>query len=227
LADSLATLYRYAARPFSKQLLIMGGLRVGTLHDFRRIEHQQGIADPQEGKKNISHTARHLEHKNGRWTGAPADLEAFEGLGMKPKFQIGPNATVTMTNSTFVQTFDHPDCFVLCMSERRSKETMEQFGGADSCVEIVNIPAFFDLLTATLNSLEGVAFQGVHRVTYKTRSEQWRKRDQAANPALIKEPSFAPQCEARAVWMPRRGGRIEPLVLGDYRLGRYCREVSV
>lgn len=51
-------MYRYSLQKFNSSLLNMGEIRIGTLHDFRRTEHTQGIADPKEGKKKISHNIR-------------------------------------------------------------------------------------------------------------------------------------------------------------------------
>ena len=60
---------------------------------------------------------------------------------------------------SFEQSFDMPDCFVLCTSKICSKEAMSQFEGADSCVEIVEIESFYRVLTETLNYIIPVIFQ--------------------------------------------------------------------
>jgi len=48
-------MYRYSNSKFSNILTVLGGIRVGTLHDFRNSEHKKGIADPLEGKKTVVH----------------------------------------------------------------------------------------------------------------------------------------------------------------------------
>jgi hypothetical protein len=218
-------MYRYSQLRYSKSLLTMGILRIGTLHDFRRIEHAKGIADPQEGKKEVSHHIRNLfvPTRDDPALQKNKDFQALAAFGVIKMSAEAANLTVE--NVTFSRAFDHPDCFVLCTSARLSRSTMAQFEGADSCVEIVDTVSFYQTLTNAINALSPVVLRGVFKVQYRDRQESWNGQDWGAHPALIKEKQFTDQHEIRALWQPRHGQHIEPLITGDYRLGRFCREV--
>jgi hypothetical protein len=146
-------------------------------------------------------------------------LEAFRAIKMTN------SRNITVRNVRVSQSFDHPNCFVLCSSRTLSRSTMGEFQGADSCVEIVDIRNFYQCLTEALNSLTQVIFRGIHPVAYKDRQESWNGIDWGHHPALMKEPRFAKQAEIRALWEPQYGQPIQPIVTGDCRLTRYCREV--
>jgi hypothetical protein len=108
-----------------------------------------------------------------------------------------------------------------------SKETMSQFEGADSCAEVVEIESFYRVLTDTLNSLAPVIFRGIHEVIYQNREEYWNGQNWGRHPAMIKETKFKKQGELRAIWEPQSNQLISPVILGNYRLGAFCRNVSI
>lgn len=212
--------FRYSPARYNYLLLKMGIIRVGTLHDFRRSEHRRGIADPQEGKKRVSKHVDHLDVFGADDPNAKM-LEHFRAI------KLGSDARVTLTNVQLAQTFDHPDCFILCTSTKRSASTMAEFDGADSCVEITNLQFFYEQLTLALNIHVPIVFRGLFKVSYQLREEHWNGQNWGAHPALIKEPVFRNQHEIRAVWTPRFKEHIEPLVVGNYRLTQACQEVHV
>ena len=216
----MTSTYRYSEKRFNHLLLNMGIVRVGTLLDFRRAEHRKGIADPQEGQKKVNKDIDRLfvsgaEDPNARM------LEAFRAI------KLGPGSGVSLENVRLSKSFDHPDCFVFCSSAKRSRAVMEEFESADSCVEVFDAPLFYRELTRALKSHTPVVFRGLFPVTYQPREEAWNGRDWGHHPALIKEPIFSQQFEVRAVWTPRFGQAISPLVVGDYRLTAACREANV
>ena len=203
----------------------MGRIRVGTLHDFRRSEHKEGLADSQEGKKAVAH---HIEDLRIPYANAPKIGETRDSRALKQfgSLQI-ENMDVALSNVTFSQTFDQPDCFVLCSSENCSRETMEEFEGADSCVEIVDVAEFYNLLTAALNDFISVIFRGVHKVIYQDRQETWNGRDWGHNPALKKDPKYKRQQELRAIWQPGTNQPIKPVILTSNRIGKLCRSIRI
>lgn len=209
-------MYKFSQERYCKALLNMGVVRIGTLHDFRRDEHKQGIADRLEGTKEVSHSFENYT------VGAAGDprAEPLQQFGVRVENCIGSTFNVT-------RVFESPDCFIFCMAENCSNETMRQFEGVDACVRIDNVRGFISLLTQALASHRPVAFKGIHRVTYQPRSEPWNGRNWGAHPALIKDPGFEKQSELRAIWKSLDGKPLQPIVLGDYRLGRFCSEVKV
>ena len=141
----------------------MGGIRIGTLHDFRKAEHKSGIADPQEGKKNvIHHIDKAIVNNTDDLHGRAAKEFNIVNLGKG-------NASVSFTDCTFSKSFDEPDCFILCFSSEKSKKVMAEFEGADSCIEITNPDIFLQQLTDTLNLFTPVIFRGVHKVIYQNK----------------------------------------------------------
>jgi hypothetical protein len=46
-------LFKYLPRQYADALLVTGAIKVGTLFDFRKMEHARGVADPSEGTKTI------------------------------------------------------------------------------------------------------------------------------------------------------------------------------
>lgn len=207
--------------------LNMGTLRVTTLHDCRRQELGEGIADPEEGKKIVEHFissydpgSDDLESEESR-----KHRQALETLGIMkiPGGAKGPSFKDVMVS----RGFDTPNLYMLCMSAVASKDVMSEFEGADSCYEIDNIIEFLQCLTTTLNSHTPVIFHGMQQVEYSRRDQVWNERDWGANPAFLKDPKYADQQEVRAFWIPLNGEVIQPLNLVNYRLGRYCTPVKI
>jgi len=217
------SMYRYSQKRYSKLLLTLGCIRIGTLHDFRRLEHKRGIADPQEGKKEVFHHIDHLfvADSNDPPLHESKDMRALEQFRA---VKMENSRDITFKNLTVARKFDHEDCFILCSSRTLSKRTMAQFEGADSCVQITDTSRFYQLLTNVLNSITPVIFRGAHDVIYQDRKEPWNGLDWGHHPALIKETKFREQEEIREIWQPRFGGAIQPVVTGHYRLGALCTE---
>jgi len=212
-------MFRYQPRKYSKQLLNMGIVKIGTLHDFRRNEHRKGIGDSNEGKKDVLWEIKNV------FVNKSSDPNAKKlrswGMAIEDGAQVVINGLITK------RSIDHPDCFVFCFSEKRSQLVMKEFEGADACLEIIDLKHFFESLTEILNDFTPVVFQGHFPVKYQSRIEPWNHRDWGNSPALIKEPRFAGQYEHRAIWMPASVSDIQPLIVGDHRLTSFCREVSV
>ena len=221
-------MFRYSTARFNSVLMTLGVIRIGTLHDFRRIEHRTGIRDPKEGKKNITHyiDSLFISDLNDPTYRKSIDFRALETFSAI-RIDKAKARNVTIKNIGLSRPFDHPDCFILCTSRFCSKETMRQFEGAESCLEIVGIEDFYRALTETLNSITHVIFRGIHKVKYQSREEVWNGRDWGAHPALINDPAFEAQGELRAIWQPTARTPIGPIITGNYKLGDFCRIVSL
>ncbi len=212
-------MYRYSASRYTQSLLKLGCIRVGTLHDFRRLEHSRGIADPQEGKKLVTHwiedfsAGRRLE----------IDSKAITEFGVAS----GDLSKFTMTGCHIARSFDESDVYILCFSSRCSSETMAQFEGTDSCLEILDTSKFLNRLTETISLISPVVFQGCYEVVYGERRHPWNGEDWGQHPSLLKETEFSKQYEFRAIWKSEANGPIEPLILCDYQSTQYCSEVAL
>ena len=220
-------MYRYSSQKYNASLLSLGIIRVGTLYDFRLTEHKKGIANSQEGKKEVSHHIEKLFVTNPNDPNIKDDID-FRSLEQFNAVRFSGNANNnSFHNITVAKSFNVPDCFILCTSKTCSTSTMNQFEGADSCVEIFDIKSFYRLLTDILNSVTPVIFQGIREVIYQNRDEHWNGQDWGCHPALIKETNFKKQCEIRAIWQPICKQPIVPVIIGDFRLGAFCRNISI
>lgn len=213
----MPSVFRYSGQKYNESLLALGNIRVGTLHDFRRTEHKQGIVDVNEGKKRVSHHVPYLTEKDAESIHSKA-LSEFRAV------DIQGATNVVIENLLMTQEFNHPDCFVHCTSFEYSSEVLKQFEGADSCVEISDVTGFYKRLTETLNAILPVHNFTLSHVKYMSRNEDWNGKNWGWHPALIKEPEFIKQVELRAIWYPKFTGNIAPMVINDTGLIKFCRK---
>lgn len=214
-------LYRYAAREHNDTLLTMGVLRVGTLHDFRKTEHKQGVADPQEGRKSIHHFVKEAQiaDSNEMATSTIKDVRAVHLFGVI-EFEDCTNVSIEKCHMT--KGFNAPDCYIVCFSRYLSDRTMSEIEGYNSCVEITDNGAFLRAVTDALNTVDRVKFVGLYPVAYQLRAEEWNGKNWSTHPALIKEPEYAAQGESRAIWMPTYRQAIVPTKIMSTKLAGLC-----
>ena len=209
--------YKYAQQIYSDTLFALGNIRIGTLHDFRNSEHVKGVSDAHEGKKTVSHKitkATDSDKESIHW-------RAVEEFGL---FSVKGSKNITIIGGTFVRNYNVPNCYIHCTASDYSSSVLDQFAGADSCVEIVDLNSFYRRLTETLNTIEPMDFQGVFKVKYTKRDQIWNGVDWGDHPALIKDPDFKKQVELRAIWSPRHSGSISPIVVNDVGLINFMRK---
>ncbi|MFH7042048.1 hypothetical protein ABT392_06970 [Paucibacter sp. JuS9] len=210
-------LFKYGEAKWCDKLAQVGGLRVGTLHDFRRDEHKRGIADPSEGTKSV-----HYGVDAQVFTGGTEQAKAFgEAFG----FKFGPGVQLSIKGCAFNRQVDSEDFFIYCLASRFSGAVLREFEGADACVRITHVRRFCDAITHALESRVAVEFIGAHRVIYTPRHETWNGVDLGKHPALVKEPSFAPQCEVRALWRPTGGAPICAEVFESSDAHQFCERI--
>ncbi len=209
--------FKYAESKFNHSLLTEGGIRVGTLYDFRNTEHKDGIADAFEGKKLITHYAESASSND-------VDSIHTRALSAYGAVKYGPNVEIVMQGATFIREINHPDMYVYCVSSVYSKKTASQFPDADSCVEIHDQNCFYNHITEALNKITPVDFLGFQRVRYMDRNQSWNgfDWDESINPALIKEFEFSDQFEVRACWLPKEQGSIKPEIFKCPEISKYC-----
>lgn len=219
-------MYKYAEKRFTESLLNEGKIRIGTLHDFRRIELGRGISDPKEGVKTVHHKIENFHYKGAdrQQESNSIDAQSLAAFGV---FNVSGNVDVEFTGCYQRKTISVPDCFILCTSESLSKSTMKEFEGTDSCLKISNKLNFYKYITQSLNAIVPVTFEGEHTVVYKSREENWNGRDWGGNPALTKEPEFSKQYEYRAIWVPLNRQPIEPVIIANKKLRPHLKEMFI
>ncbi len=214
--NEMQNAYRYAPQKYNDSLLGLGNIRIGTLHDYRNTEHVKGVSDAHEGKKTVKHKltiATDKDKDSKQW-------KAVEAFGF---FSFEGSKNITIRGGTFIREYNEPNCYIHCTSIDYSSTVLDQFAGADSCVEIVDLFSFYMRLTETLSSIEPIDFQGVYKVKYTKRDQIWNGVDWGEHPALIKDPDFKKQVELRAIWAPRHSGSIRPIVVNDVGLINFVR----
>lgn len=216
----MPTAFRYSDKKYNDALMALGNIRIGTLHDFRKTEHKKGISDVNEGRKKVSHYIPHVTEKD-------VGSIHWEALSKFGAIQIEGGENINIIDASLAQEFNHPDCFVHCTSADYSSQVLQQFEGADSCVEIIDLIGFYRRLTETLNSIMPVRFLNICKVAYMQRHEKWNGKDWGVHPALIKEPEFKRQVEIRAIWLPKFSGPLAPVVINDIGLMKYCRAKAI
>lgn len=212
-------LYKYSNSYYARGLAQIGLYRIGTLGDFRKLEHLEGISDTEEGVKFVNVDIENEVFKTG--------AEVPKNLASLGLIRCDDSSTnITLTNIHTTHTLIAPDAYIWCASTEKSAEVMSQFGGANTCVEIHDVPRFITVLNQIMLTMD-VIFLGVFEVQYRNRSENWKRDSLGLHPALIKSLDFQLQKEVRAIWVPRHSDPIEPTHGRCDGLANYCRVVAV
>lgn len=216
-------LYRYSSNRNNNALNVLGNIRIGTLHDFRRDEHKRGIADAWEGRKIVHHHIDNLLEGPNSARNQQA-MSAFNVIR-----HADPSRPGNMVNIGVGIEFNEPDCYVHCTSYRLSKEVMQEFDGTESCLEIANPRGFYDRLTESMGKLVSIHEESfkLEAVRYQPRIEQYNFRDWGDDAAYIKDEEFKGQFEIRATWLPKsRSEILKPVILNDVGLVQYCKIIE-
>jgi hypothetical protein len=217
-------MYKYLKKEHAELLLIYGYLRVGTLYDFRKIEHKPGIADPKEGKKTVTHHIKNLNINSKNW-----EIKSTT-LNYRSLKQFGMNAdkgvNLEFHNTTLITEFDTPDKFIFCASRKYIANAKKKLEGYDSCLEIIDPLNFFKCISVELNKIKPIRFNGLHEVTYKDRSEKWNGENFGIEPELIKENVYKGQSEIRGVWEVDGNLNIHPEFIISQDIKTYVKELK-
>lgn len=189
------------------------------------MEHADGIADPEEGKKTVKHAVGNITLGKSQYSPKEwLDAKAVEDFGI---FKFPNGAHGTFSDLTMYKDFEAPDMYILCSSTNCSRETMKQFGRADSCLAINDIPNFFQTLTKVLSFITPVRFRGIYYADYSDRELNWNGKDWGTDAALRKAKRFSLQHEVRAVWQPLVNKEIKPVITGHQHLTQFVEKIDV
>lgn len=217
-----ARLFKYMKREHADRLVNEGSTRIGTLHDFRDEEsHGVGVGDAGEGKKLLS------IHPEPQSVSAGSPLaKHLEAMGA---MKLGPGVTVHLGDGcAFAGNHDHHDVYVWCCSTDLSAKAMADLGSANTCVEIFDVPSFFQALDAAVRSRYEVQTLGPASVVYGSRHEEWNGVDMGTHPVFLKEARFAVQAEVRIAWSPSTpADKLGWFIVEHSDAGRFCRIVEM
>ena len=188
--DPTRPLFKYTKREFADLMMRQGKFRIGTLHDFRRVEkHGVAISDPYEG---ISNVIEHVEHADSRDIQKNPFVASF--------FGGSSDAQIEIHDCTFIWAEDSPDYFVYCTTRTPTAEGLQEFGN-NACVRIEDPLEFARLLTEKMQQ-KGLATRGfIGACAYGDRSRPWHEAVQLPS-AFVKDAEFEYQAEVRFVWEP-------------------------
>lgn len=213
-------LYKYMKRRYAQDMIERGSLLIGTLHGYRNVELGPGIADVEEGKKDLVHQVDYLRLEAGS-----KEAQDLARLGL---VEIADGNTAIFWNARFTTLIDHHDAYVWCCSRSKSPDAMNSLHGADTCVEIFDVPNFFRALAAAMSARTDFPSVGPLSVTYGERAESWDLRDPGKHPVFMKGSEFEAQQEVRIAWIPATAPKM-PLArmpIEQSEVFRYCRIVG-
>lgn len=146
-------------------------------------------------------------------------LKSFQGI------EIG--GTGAIKSIEMRKHFDDQDRYILCSSKYCSEKTMKEFEDADSCIEIVNVGLFYEIITNALiqKTKINLKFEGIFEIKYQDREEKYNGKNMGYPPSQIKEKRFISQGELRAIWQPLNNEKINPIVIVDCKIAELCKPI--
>lgn len=224
-------LYKYTEKQYLNNLLKDGEILVGTLYDYRKDKHKQGIRDAVEGKKIFSLPDKPYAFTNRNDPDAKL-LEQFGTIKFEDDVSDEDQFNVFIGNVKFEHVQDSPDCFVFCLSTDFSYDTQSKFEGYDACysIDTKDLTSFTSAITESLNKITPVTFAGIFPVHYTSRKVQWTGSfTDGTHGALIKEPNdYEDQFERRAIWCPNDSNvLIEPAKFQQEKLRSLIKKHNV
>jgi hypothetical protein len=196
------SIYKYMGRAHAARMLADGEIRLGTLYTYRN-EEELGpeVGDRDEGTLNLKKSGFTVVD-----TVDPRTIPAFFRNGLS----VGSGARLQIIARDGIgRQFEDPDCWVYCTSKYFDRDQMNSMG-YDTCVEIFDIEPFFFAVSREIQ-LRIRSFWGAAECVYRDRTVEHTAYD-GIPPAFIKHPRFRGQTEVRALWIPKDGEHVEPVV---------------
>lgn len=191
--------FKAMRRQYADQFFADGKLRVGTLYDFRRVEdYGDETGDAGEGTKELYSHQRHVTEST---------IPAF----LQQKIRVGPGNQLDIVidgDGELSAEFQDPDLYVFCVSMDFNRERMRRLGH-DACV-VIEDTSFFQHLHNAMKPFISPESKGVLRDVIYSSRRHFHAQDRNLPMALVKPERFKYQNEARALWQPYPGQRIEP-----------------
>lgn len=217
---------KYSKKHHINALLKRGNIRIGTLHEYRNSEYEEGIHDNSEGLKRVHIRGRELDLSDKN-PNARNIKENFLGgcIQGNVRFILNGECEEADLPSIFVREVDTPNCLVFCASAKRN-ELVPKIFKYDAGVKIINPEKFIETLSKHLKILHGAELIYFDKIKYYTKDELWNGSDFGENPMFYKDESFAYQDEIRAIWkMPT--SKVDPVILEIPELTKYCHQIRL
>lgn len=210
------TLYRYFDQEEHYRDFLEGRVWITTLNACRTSE-DTSRADRGEGTRTFEQQTSVTDPSN------PAHREILRRLGIR----IGQGVTRVLVEGN-VRTYQHPDEFMLCLSESLSPKLVKQFSpNAKLVVQITRSTELFDAIGEALNCINPLFHYECARVIYNRRTIHDIDSVPTAVPWLMKPQEYSHEKEVRAVWRPQLPtDALMPGFVKVFNIGAFVRPVS-
>jgi hypothetical protein len=211
--DPTQPLFKYLPRRYAIALAQGQSIKVGTLKDFRDVEHHGAErGDAGEGVRAIS----------GTYSGPPNEFTAAA-------VEVGPGSRNIVFRNSFISTSFRMNAYVFCMSSVCSRATMALFDDADTCVRIDDAKAFSNELECALRISGKISISDrlMRTVLYGGGRAFELRNVPEVSAAFVKPSKFRPQHEVRMVWISKDPIKQKFVLLPCVRVAKYCRIVPV
>jgi hypothetical protein len=210
-----APVYKFVSRKYLDHFFDTGSIRVGTLHDFRKIEaHGKWRGDDSEGKSNV---VQHVPF-----------VDRIEEGSFLSNF-ISPGSGGHFENNTFIQRRDFPNSFVFCTSSYFSNDLLQRWHqeeGVDACYEIFNWQAYKAEVSKKLAPIADVIASSY--VTYVTGDIDGESQQRHILPPFVKKKEYDWQSEFRGVWLHKAPSvDVKAACIEIPEARKYCRPFAV
>lgn len=205
-------LFKYLPEEHAVGMVERGSVRIGTAHDFRRIEaHNPARSDSTEAKPGSLAFIDDIEITKDR--PMPVYLEKFFDVDSGP---------ARIQGLIVDETEPDQDYYIYCVTGQHQKY-LYHFFDVNSCVAIRDVVGFFKCLADHLTSLiQGSVFA---RVTYGSRFGSLSAAHDRP-PPFVKPPQYSWQDELRMVCLPKSAVQVEPFNTEVPGLGQFCELIS-
>lgn len=215
-------LFKYAKRVYPDDLIRRGRIRVGTLHDYRKIEkYSPMIGDEQEGVK-----INYYSPAVATLDTLPPFAAGIAVPALVSLFGAMPDpATTAFINSSFTQPEVSGNCWLYCLSARLRKTVMNSMdANYDSCVRIDWVEKFFRAVEQEMIRGKLAAHGHIVPCVYG-RYQHYTNRH--LRPVALKGQEYAIQEEVRFVYCPAEEITSDHVFLTIPKLRDFCEAVPL
>lgn len=205
-------LYKYCRKEHMDSMLAHGGVRIGTLFDWRKA-HKYGelVGDEHEGYTPLGGNVIFYDWRfvSSLIVDSSVNDQSTEG-----------QRCVHFQN----HAFHTPNLFVISTSMTYSLEDHKRWAekeGYDACYRIRSARLFIKAISSALAGIADRVCAG--KVHYYDSTKSNHVFEGTFHPGLVKRTEFGSQFEYRAMWTPKdKGTDITPIILSDTEARKYC-----
>lgn len=207
LTEQIPILYKYTSPEWADKMVSTGSVRVGTLHEFRKVEAVGSErVDPNEAMRihQTDGRAAKYSHEN-----IP---NYFKEIFPQLKGDLPPGFGIILEQGArIIHHENHVDMYVYCLSSKLDDSLRQKFGGA--CVRINEPLVFLKEIEKQIPFFDPNGVREAYEFKlapceYLERAETF-PRITEYDPVFRKPPQYSEECEVRGVWRSLRANETE------------------